>query len=257
MPERSVSASVGTRVVAEPVPRAVMLTAWWNCWAAGRAPADDFIDAMSVFGPHALVTAAGENATLLGGMSNLDNRMVGDHPFAVAVLPVAGDVDGLPGPRSFNEVAVEVGQCVLLPGVHVGLIPQIMDGLTNWQVHAIDDRQVSPLVRPETAAAAARLAILAATTELAEMEFARDRETVAEDLRALRSHIKAMRLPLSLPPGAAHTAHSAIQVLGIVTIAINHDDPFLSAADQRQRLASLGNLARTARQCLAAACSAR
>lgn len=255
MREPSPSTALDLQVIVEPIPRAAVLAAWWNSWAAGRSAADDFLDVMALFGTHVLLGRDGEQVPLLIGLAGL--RPANGDVIVRAVLPVAGDPAGLPGPPAMNRRAIAAGQAVVFDSAGVALIPSIAGDVTSWHVCEIDPhRRAAPPVRPEEAAASVRTALLDATTELTSLDIARDRDAVADSLKELDKELRKLRLPRSLPGTHAHTAHTAARVLGIVAIAGADDNSSLTIAQRDDRVRVLGNLARTARHCLAAACSA-
>src|SRR4029079_1686646 len=48
-------------------------------------------------------------------------------------LPVAGDPLGLAGPASFNAVALDVGEAVVVEGADLGLVPDRTGAGVVWQ----------------------------------------------------------------------------------------------------------------------------
>lgn len=257
----------------EPIPRAVVLTAWVNAWLTNDCSADEITAALSTFGSQRIVSllatgepsrAAGfdrieEPATgLLVGLAELGvNRNTPTAQLRV-VLPATGDPTGLPGPARFNQHAIEVGQVVVVDQLSVGLIPQIVESTTHWiAVQTTPGIVPTVAVRPEEAAREVRLALNEATSQLANLDMATGRDDVAEAVGLMRAQLKQARLPSSLPGSDQHTIHSAAQILGICEIALTFARPTPTAGLDHQRTRVLTDLATTARRCLAAAANPR
>lgn len=134
------------------------LTLWANSWLAGRCAPDDVLEALHAWAPrHTL--AAGDPVT--GGRTDLPWSAHGNpngtgvmpllklirEELAVPgaelrlVLPVPGDVRGLPTGTAFAADAVEAGEGLLLgvPGAEgTGLIPSPVDEHTlQWTVYSV------------------------------------------------------------------------------------------------------------------------
>ncbi|HKC27141.1 MAG TPA: hypothetical protein VKB75_03925, partial [Jatrophihabitans sp.] len=106
-------------------PRSGLLAAWSAAFFAGRVSVDQAADAVS----------AGDAPHQVGGLPAFDVELVplrevliawrrADGPVR-AVLPVAGDVRGLPGPAAFRSAALEQGEAVTGPGL--GVVPEVFD----------------------------------------------------------------------------------------------------------------------------------
>ncbi|MCU1657322.1 MAG: hypothetical protein JWO57_1978, partial [Pseudonocardiales bacterium] len=88
------------------------LAAWASAWLAGLVASDDVLRAVT----------AGDAPHQVGGLGTFDAELVplsevliawrrGGEPVRV-VLPVAGDVRGVPGPAEFRSAALEAGEAV-------------------------------------------------------------------------------------------------------------------------------------------------
>lgn len=242
-------------LVAEPTPRAAVLTAWCNSWFAGDCAGDDVIDALTPFGTHTIVDSDELHAPLLVGIAEL--RHSGVAAFRL-VLPVSGDICGLPGPPSFNTAAVAAGQVVIDDEAGIGIIPQIDETQTTWTIHRTTARfRQAPPLRPEEASGAIREALRSATAALTMLDVANDPAGLAARLQTVERDLHWLRLPPSISPSATQTAHSAARVLGILAIANDDIGATVTTAQAQQRAAVLADLAATARHALAAACSTR
>jgi hypothetical protein len=119
------------------------LSVWANAWLAGVASPDDVLDALSLWAPTHSVTAydsVAANRTGLpwpelsdsGSVSLLQTVRTaagpaGNAPPIAVVLPVAGDVRGLPAGTQFQRDALTVGEAMIVAGdptAAIGLVPE-------------------------------------------------------------------------------------------------------------------------------------
>ncbi|MEI8080802.1 MAG: hypothetical protein WCI74_03045 [Actinomycetes bacterium] len=266
MRERSVSAHGDQRIVVEPVPRAAVLAPWWNSWLIGACSGDDLIDAMAAFGRHVVVDQSGHPEQLIVGLGQLRSasaRPIADSsscspPTARVVLPVPGDPLGLPGPATFNQLAVQAGQAVVLDGTATALVPTASANTTVWTVHPVDpDHGTSAAIAADEATRAIKSAMLEATETLASLGPLDNRDEAGRRLRSIDDALTLLRLPASLPRERVATALSAVRVLAIVQVATASQHARATRSEQDAAAGSLLELARTARHALAAACNAR
>ncbi len=121
----------------------VSLSVWANAWLAGAAAPDDVLDALSQWAPRHSVTAydavaAGStglpwpDVNHFGTMSLLQTLRTAagvpvGAPAISVVLPVPGDVRGLPAGTQFQRDAVTAGEAIVINGgpsaPAVGLVP--------------------------------------------------------------------------------------------------------------------------------------
>jgi hypothetical protein len=125
----------------------VSLSVWANAWLAGQAAPDDVLDALSAWAPIHSVTAydavaAGRtglpwpDVDAAGAMSLLQTVRTAAGPRAELstsarpaidlVLPVPGDVRGLPAGTQFQRDALDVGEAIVVrapEGEAIGLVP--------------------------------------------------------------------------------------------------------------------------------------
>jgi hypothetical protein len=105
--------------------RSGALAAWTSAWLAGTTSIDEVVAAVT-----------GDDAPhQVGGLAEFDAELVPLRDALVAwrhsgqpvrlVLPVAGDVRGLPGPVDFRSTALEAGEAVC--GGTLGLVPHAID----------------------------------------------------------------------------------------------------------------------------------
>lgn len=225
---------------------------WFNAWTAGAVSLDEARDgivaddaAHDVVGlpdrdePVPLILALGmlraERATSAG-----------------LALPVAGDPVGLAGPVQFNSEALEVGEAVVLDGVDLGLVPARAGAGVVWRcMSATSRRQVPSLAEADTDL---RATLPRVADALADLEVARWRPEVADELMALRSGD-----PLLLPPGAdarvARVVDLADRCRHVVGLALQDDGGSRTAGEASSRREPLVKLDAAARRALVAACS--
>jgi hypothetical protein len=167
------------------------------------------------------------------------------------VLPVPGDVAGLPGPPSFNERAVGCGEAVVtVGGPPLGLLHETRG---TWSVHHVDDDRRTPMSLAD-AARALTAATREATQLLVRMDVARW-EPAAADMLAARSQSTRPELPLSADPHAHGVLLQALGIRAIVELARAGDGAAVSAGEIGTRREVLRDLDRAARRAIEAACS--
>ncbi|MDT5163449.1 MAG: hypothetical protein QOC88_343 [Mycobacterium sp.] len=122
------------------------LSVWANAWLAGQAAPDDVLDALSSWAPTQSVTAydavaAGHTGlpwpdihdagvvSLLQTLRKAAGRPSTGRPSIAVVLPIPGDVRGLPPGTQFGRDAIAAGEAVIVThpedaGQAVGLVPE-------------------------------------------------------------------------------------------------------------------------------------
>jgi hypothetical protein len=122
------------------------LAVWANAWLAGQAAPDDVLDALSCWAPRQSVTAydavaAGHTGlpwpdvhdagvvSLLQTLRTAAGHRSAAAPSITVILPVPGDVRGLPPGTQFERDALAAGEAVIVshpgdPTVAVGLVPE-------------------------------------------------------------------------------------------------------------------------------------
>ncbi len=96
---------------------------WATAWLAGRASYDEALDAMSGDTAHRVAGVPGTDEAVPLGWALTALRSLGERRFRL-VLPVAGDVRGLPRAPGLAPLAVESGQAAV--GEHLALVPDAL-----------------------------------------------------------------------------------------------------------------------------------
>jgi hypothetical protein len=234
------------------LPRSADLAAWFTAWAAGEVSLDDARDAMvGEDTAHDVVGLPGEAepVPLILALGRL--RAQGATGAGLA-LPVPGDPLGLAGPAGFNAHAIDAEEAVVLTGIEAGLVPHVAGAGVVWQLHeAVSRRQVPDLVEADTTL---RQVLLRAADDLADLDVARWRPEVADELMALRRPSE-VHLPASWDARAVRVAGLALRCRTIVEMALDDDGGAVSASEAEARRRVLLPLDHAARRGLVAACS--
>jgi hypothetical protein len=235
------------------LPRSADLAVWFTAWARGHASLDDARDAV-VGGDaaHDVVGMPGEAepVPLILALGRL--RAAGAVSAGLA-LPVPGDPLGLGGPPAFNADALEIEEAVVFDGLEAGLVPHVAGAGVVWGYHpATSRRQVPDLFEADTSL---RQALVATADALTDLDVARWRPEVADELMALR-RTSDLRFPPQWGARAVRLASLAMRCRTIVDLALDDEGGAVSASEADARRAALGPLDHAARRALVAACSA-
>ncbi len=226
--------------------------AWWaTAWLRGHVVTDLLVDAvLDTDATHAVAGLPGADGTetLVAALARL--RRLGVTSIGAA-FPGAGDPAGLGGPAAFNAAALEVGEAVVAAEAGLGLVPVRTGAAIAWTVLPALRR---PLTDVGEADRQLRAILPAAADALADLDVARWRPEVADELMNLRR----LGLPVA-PPGVparcVELAARGLQAIGIVELALADDGGALTAHEVEARRAALVPLERAGRHALVAACS--
>jgi hypothetical protein len=234
------------------LPRSADLAVWFTAWAAGQASLDDARDAIVASdATHDLVGLPGEAepVPLILALGRL--RSAGAVSAGLA-LPVPGDPLGLAGPPTFNADALEAEEAVVMEGLDAGLVPHVAGAGVVWRYHdAASRRQVPDLAEADTAL---RRAVLESANVLADLDVARWRPEIADELMALRRPAD-LPFPPRWDARAVRVASLAARCRTIVDLALEDEGGAVSAAEAEARRTALTPLDHAARRGLVAACS--
>jgi hypothetical protein len=262
------------------LPRSVRLAAWGT---AALTRAATLADAeRAVVGddePHRVEVgdegAAEETVFLRDALARLRER---DVRALRVVLPVPGDVLGLPGPPAFNQAALEAGECVLgalappgrtdpAPGqgAAFGWVPVVTTfgsvwepgALVTWVRHAVTPRRLTVVGSLSEAERELREALITATETLHRLDVARWREDAADRIAAVRDGgLPRGAVPPSTPPRCVRVLGTAARVRAIVELAGEDDGAAVSVHEVEQRARTLRQLDGVCRRAMTAAIDA-
>lgn len=249
------------------LPRAARLTIWFNAWLGGDTSTDSARDGVvGIDAAHHLTGLPDdpEPIPIVLALGRLRNLGASEGRLA---LPAPGDPLGLGGPVAFNEQTVEAGEGCVLPGSGLGLVPQVVGAGVFWQVYPADAAPGPPdLVEADRDL---RAALVRTADQLAELERARWRPEVADELVDLRTARVVTGWAPGYPPRALAVASAALRALAIVSLAVGDraaddltvvdraagDGEHLTGSAGRIDRGMLAPLDRAARRALVAACT--
>ncbi len=235
-----------------PLPLSARFALWFSAWLAGTTSLDDTRDAIvGDDAAHDVVGIPGsdDSTPLIVALGLLRSHRASGAGIA---LPVPGDLLGLAGPGAFNVDVVEAGEGVVLEGADLGLVPFRAGAGVVWSCHhAVSHRQVPD---PSEADQLLRQALVRTTDVLADLDVARWRPEVADELMALRRHAD-FTFPTAMAPRAVRLAALATRCRTIVELALEDDGGSVSASEAEARRQALAPLDHAARRGLVAACS--
>lgn len=259
----------------------VSLSVWTNAWLAGHAAPDDVLDALSMWAPTQSVAAydavtAGNTglpwperpeptavsllATVRTAAGTTGMPLSG--PIR-PVLPVPGDVRGLPSGTEFARQALAVGEAVVIarPGTAaVGLTPAFGETCEtlSWTVYALSEVPAVPHHDLGDAEYALRSAVrdAAATLSTVGAQYSGPddpRDLVEQLVESARHH----RIPGHAPSRAVRVLENAALVDAIVTVGAEPAVAAAQSSSQAQHAAAvLGPLVSVVRSARAAAVEA-
>jgi hypothetical protein len=234
------------------MPRSAEFALWYSAWARGEASLDDARDA--IVGADAAHDVTGlpgqpDNVPLILALGRF--RSAGATAAGIA-LPIPGDPLGLAGPGDFNADAIGAGECVVFDGADLGLVPHRTGAGVVWGCYqAVSRRQVPDPFEADTSL---REAVLTAANSLADLDVARWRPEVADELMALR-RAADFNVPQGLAPRALRLASMSARCRTIVDLALECDGAAITAREIDQRRVALSPLDHAARRGLVAVCA--
>ena len=249
------------------LPRSALLAAWGTAALTGGASADQARAAVQGSDePHVVTVRAGaplgacDGGTVTDLLTEL--RGAGTRGLRV-VLPVPGDVLGLPGPAPLNAEALEAGECVVtVGGPDLALVPELREfgsawepgALVTWAVHPAAPSAVTDFGSVAEAERSLREALADGITALDQLDVARWRDDAADAIDELRHGAgPARRLPPGTSPRAVRVVDLAWRVRGIAELAAHDHGGALTGWEVGTRAATLRELASVGRRALVAA----
>lgn len=250
-------------------PRSVIFALWARNLAAGSALLPDAVRAIrGEDEPHTLAGDVGE--LILRGedddavLRKLVSSTADDGISVAAVIPAPGDPTAVPVEASY--AAMDAGECVLVESTAAtfALVPTVERFGSDWEPgHLVTWTRipVSPWAHRflgivgdvAEADRDLRTALLSATQALSDLDVARWREDVGDELAALRGEDLGWPLPPRLDGRTARVVSLATRLRRIVELAAHDDGGASSLWQADQRGAALGEVERAARRALSAA----
>jgi hypothetical protein len=250
------------------VPRpSATFTVWSSAWLAGAAAPDDVLDALAPWALAHDVQAGDEDTAALTSLS-APGTPVSSLAFLLAtlrrhsprgtaarlVLPVPGDVRGLPGPGVFSREATAAGEGVLFADAGLGVVPTaVAENVLRWTVHPVTDPGPPPEYVPlNQAERDLREQVRRSASVLTSLGVARHRPGVREEIAAaLRARPESL-WPAGMPAQALRVLQHADEVEAILAAA-HVDEPggalSASAAEaRREALRPIDTAVRVARR---------
>ncbi len=249
------------------------MVVWTSAWLHGAAAADDVLDSLHTWAESHEVTAHDQSTAELLGLPGPGEPGASPALLLAAarrmaasggelVLPVAGDLRGLRTSPAFAAAALHAGEAAVLTvnpdeaesdAVDLGIVPEKpIEGLLRWTVYSLPPAPAgdpTPLGEAEHELSGA---MRAAATALIEMDVAKHRPGVREEISALVEGQPRSPWPPGMPNRALRVLQRASEVAAILHVATS-DEPggAVSASAIRRRaeaLRPLDNAVRTARR---------
>jgi hypothetical protein len=229
------------------------LAAWAAAFFAGRVGVDQATDAViGSDAPHQV-----------GGLPAFDVELVPLREVLIAwrrsggavrvVLPVAGDVRGVPGPAAFRSAALELGEAVAGPGL--GVVPELIDYAPSsapatvlWQAFPTEPAPPDYVSVPD-AQYELTTAIRESASALSAADVAGWIDDIADTLHDARHAGERLNLPPGFPPRAIALLAQAERLQAVLDLAFT--DPTGGAIDRTgiaARTAALRPLATAVRR---------
>lgn len=250
-----------------PVPRpSATFTVWASAWLAGAAAPDDVLDAL---GPWALAhdVQAADAETSAGTALPPPGSPVSSLAFLLAalrraaprgparlVLPVPGDIRGLPGPGVFSREATSAGEGVLFVDAGLGVVPTtVADGVLRWTVYPVPEAGPPvEFVALNQAERELREQVRQSASVLTSLGVARHRPGVREEIAAsLRARPESL-WPAGMPGQALRVLQHADEMEAILCAArVDEPGGALSASAagaRREALRPIETAVRVARR---------
>jgi hypothetical protein len=194
---------------------------WTTAWLSGRTSYDDALDAVLGDRAHSVSGVPGTDgpAPLAGALTAL--RGLGERRFRL-VLPVPGDVRGLPRVPGLGPSALEAGQAAV--GSRLVLVPEAVGReAVIWRAFPLDGVDPAPPPVEGTLRAVSGvldLAVADAARTLAGLDVARWNPEVPSLLAGLATPVAAPRLPGDHDPLAVSVLGRAQRLAQVLDLAM-------------------------------------
>lgn len=213
-----------------PCPSAT-LTVWASAWLHGSAAPDAVIDGLHTWAGLHEVVAADEAAA-----RQLDLPAPGAVPTSVVgllavarragagagqlLLPVPGDVRGLPPEGPLAAESLRSGEVAVFTGAELAVVPNaVADGVLRWTVFLAGPLPPAPEPALVDAEHGLRGAVRQAATTLVELDVARHRPGVRAEIAETLEHRVRPPWPEGTPARALRVLEQADEVEAILRVA--------------------------------------
>ncbi len=207
------------------------LAAWMAAWYAGDAGPDEVVDAVTLDDAPHQVGGLGLDLVPLREVLTMWRR---EGAPVRLVLPVSGDVRGVPGPAEFRAAALEAEEAVCSGAL--GLVPEITDYWPSsapttvvWHAYVVSDAPVDHLQLGDVSFELTT-AIREAAVALSAADVAGGAADITEALRNARRAGEHLNLPPNFPPRAVALLAQAERMQAVLDLAA--DDPAGGAIDR-------------------------
>lgn len=215
-----------------PVVRSGPLAAWAAAFFAGRVSLDQAADAVAgTDAPHRIVGLDGGDAVPLREALVVWRKAGAG---VRVVLPVAGDVRGLPGPAPFRAAALEQGEAVVGDGL--GAVPSVTDSAPSsapttvlWQAFTVEPAPAD-LVTVGDAQYELTTAIRESASALSAADVGGHGSDITDPLHDARRASERLNLPPGFPPRAVALLAQAERLQAVLDLAFA--DPVGGAVDR-------------------------
>jgi hypothetical protein len=194
---------------------------WATAWLAGRVSYDDALDALHGEVAHRVTGLPGSVEAVPLGWALTALRGLGERRFRL-VLPVPGDVRGLPAVPGLSARAVDAGQAAV--GERLALVPEsIGPEAIAWTAVPLDGAPPVPPVAEGTLRAVSGeldLAVTNSVRTLAGLDLARWHPEVPALLAGLSKPARAAGLPPDSDPVALSILSRAQRLAAVLDLAM-------------------------------------
>jgi hypothetical protein len=210
------------------------LAAWANAYFAGTVSLDQAVDAVvGTDRPHVVVGLPGHPDVPAPLRDALVAWRRAGGPVRV-VLPVPGDVRGLPGPQPFRVAALSAGEAAC--GGGLGLVPEVIEHAPSsappsvrWQAFAVEPAPLDPESVTD-AQYELGVAMRECALALVSAEVSGQRGEIADQLGDARRAGERLNLPPGFPPRAVALLAQAQRLQAALDLAAV--DPLGGAVDR-------------------------
>ncbi|MGY1662014.1 hypothetical protein ACI78Q_12430 [Geodermatophilus sp. SYSU D00705] len=194
---------------------------WATAWLTGRSSYDEALDALLGETAHRVTGMPGTEEAVPLGWALTALRGLGERRLRL-VLPVPGDVRGLPRAPGLSELALEAGQAAV--GERVALVPEALgDEVVQWTAFGLDG--VPPVPPPvegslRAVSGALDLAVGDAARTLVDLDLARWHPEVPALLAGLARPAHVPGMPPDTDPVALSVLARAQRLSRVLDLAL-------------------------------------